>query len=229
MVSSAALRNASRAGGTGPPTTVASYVTEAIRSGILDGRYELGSRLDQQTLADELGASIIPVRESLRQLEAEGLVQILPRRGAFVTEPTVAEVRELFRLREVLEPFATKEAVPSLTPPDIDQLEALAGELIRAGRNDAYATWTRLNRTWHFILYGATQSPLLLQIIGGLWDRCTLTSHAYARDPGHRIASTEDHASILQAVRAGDADLAAQIVGEHVHNAMVDLLLGRET
>jgi DNA-binding GntR family transcriptional regulator len=68
---------------------ISSYVLKTIRDGILSGRYPLGSRLDQQALAEELGVSVIPVREGLRQLEAEGLVQIYPRRGVYVAEPSV--------------------------------------------------------------------------------------------------------------------------------------------
>jgi DNA-binding GntR family transcriptional regulator len=207
-----------------PPTTVANYVTEAIRTAILEGRYPLGSRLDQQMLADELGASIIPVREGLRQMEAEGLVQITPHVGAFVIKPTDEEVREVYRLRAVLEAFATKEAVPALTADDITELEASFKELARLGRSHAYDRWSQVNREWHFKLYGAARSPLLLQFIGTLWDRCRLTSHAYARDISHRSASNDDHSRIMKAVRQRDADLAAEIIAAHVRSAMDDLL-----
>lgn len=207
----------------GTPPTLAGYVTEAIRSGILERRYPLGSRLDQQTLADELGASIIPVRESLRQLEAEGLVQITPRRGAFVVSPSVDEVREVYRLREVFEAFATKEAVPGLTAEDLAEMEALLEEM-DAASDDASDAWSRLNQKWHFKLYGGAQLPLLMQFIGTLWDRNRLTSHVYARDLSHRSRSNTDHRQIMAAARAGQAELAAAIIVSHVRNAMDDIL-----
>lgn len=210
-------------GGSLPPT-LASYVTDAIRSGILDRRYPLGSRLDQQTLADEFGASIIPIRESLRQLEAEGLVQIAPRRGAFVVSPpTEDEVREVYRLREVLEAYATTEAVCALTADDIGQMDALLAQMAQAGRSSTDEQWSRLNRTWHFRLYGGAQSPLLLQFINMLWDRCRLTRNVQARDLGHRDRSDEDHTRIMAAVRARDARLAAGIIADHVRHAMDEL------
>jgi DNA-binding GntR family transcriptional regulator len=212
--------------GNGPPRTVANHITEGIRAGILEGRYDLGSRLDQQTLADEFGASIIPVRESLRQLEAEGLVRITPRRGAFVVQPTDAEVTEVYKIRAVLEAFATKEAVPQLTEDDLDELEAIGLELVRTARSKSYEKWRNVNRAWHFTLYEAARSPLLVQIIGALWDRCTLTSHAYVRDPGHRLKSTEDHSRVFNAARRGEADIAAAIIAEHVHNALAEVLSG---
>jgi DNA-binding GntR family transcriptional regulator len=203
---------------------LAGYVTEAIRSGILERRYPLGSRLDQQMLADELGASIIPVRESLRQLEAEGLVQITPRRGAFVVSPTVDEVREVYRLRGVFEAFATKEAVPALTAEDLDEMDALLVEMEQVASNDTSETWSRLNQTWHFKLYTRAQLPLLMQFISTLWDRCRLTSGVYARDLSHRARSNEDHKRIMAAVRAGEAELAAEMIANHVRNAMDDIL-----
>jgi len=212
--------------GAGPPATVANYVTEAIRSGILDGRYPLGSRLDQQLLAEELGASIIPVRETLRQLEAEGLVQIAPRRGAFVVKLSDDEVREVYRLRAVLEAFATREAVPAVTDGDLDEMDDLLTDLDRIGQKGADEKWARINRSWHFKLYSAAESPLLLQFISALWDRCRMSSHTYVRDAGHCTKSQEDHLKIMAAVRARDADLAADLIAQHVADAMNDLLGG---
>jgi DNA-binding GntR family transcriptional regulator len=208
----------------GPPATIASYVTEELRSAILDGRYPVGSRLDQVALAGEFGASIIPVRESLRQLEAEGLVRITPRRGAFVVELTADEVMELYKIRAALEAFATREAVPRLTAGDLDALAALGDELERIARRGSHERWTRVNREWHFTLYGAAKSALLMQFLSLLWDRCTLTSHLYVRDPGHRAKSVADHKRVLQAARRGNAEEAARIVAEHVERAMRDLV-----
>jgi DNA-binding GntR family transcriptional regulator len=210
--------------GSGTPPTLAGYVTEAIRSGILERRYPLGSRLDQQTLADELGASIIPVRESLRQLEAEGLVQITPRRGAFVVSPSVEEVREVYRLREVFEAFATREAVPALTAADMAEMDALLTEMEQVGSDDTSENWSRLNQTWHFKLYTGAQLPLLMQFISTLWDRNRLTSQVYARDLSHRSRSNEDHSRIMAAVHAGEAESAAEMIANHVRNAMDEIL-----
>jgi len=161
----------------------------------------------------------------LRQLEAEGLVQIAPRRGAFVVSPpTEDEVREVYRLREVLEAYATTEAVCALTAEDIDEMDALLVQMAQVGRSTTDEQWSRLNRTWHFRLYSGAQSPLLLQFINTLWDRCRLTSNVQARDLGHRDRPDEDHTRIMAAVRARDARLAAGIIADHVRNAMDEIL-----
>jgi DNA-binding GntR family transcriptional regulator len=179
-------------------------------------------------LAEELGASVIPVRETLRQLEAEGLIRITPRRGATVVKMSHDEIRDVYKVRAVVEAFATKEAVLALGAGDIKELQRLSDELKRKAKTTD-DTWSKLNRTWHLRLYEAAGSPLLLQIIGSLWDRCTLTSHSYARDPGHRLVSVSEHEQILSAVRQRNGDLAAQIVAQHVHSAMVDLLRREQT
>src|SRR5258708_16149430 len=212
------------AGGSVSPPTLAGYITEAIRSGILERRYPLGSRLDQQTLAEELGASIIPVRESLRQLEAEGLVQITPRRGAFVVSPSVDEVREVYRLREVFEAFATKEAVPALTAGDMDEMDALLTQMAQVGSSYTCDDRSRLNQAWHFKLYSGAGLPLLMQFIGTLWDRCRLTSHVYARDLSHRSTANQGHDPIMAAVHGRAGGFASELIANHLRNALDELL-----
>src|SRR5579863_4738945 len=95
-----------------PPATASDYVSNEIRAWILNGTFDLGSKLDQQILAERLGVSIIPVRESLRQLEAEGLVEIQPRRGAFVAKLSLPQITEINRIRERLEDLALRLAGP---------------------------------------------------------------------------------------------------------------------
>jgi DNA-binding GntR family transcriptional regulator len=203
------------------PATVAEYVRKAVRRGILDGRYALGSRLDQQALAVEYGASIIPVREGLRQLEAEGLVRIAPRRGAYVANVSVSELSEIYRIREVLEQLATRQATERMTNADLTALDDIGRELDSVADTDA---WLRLNREWHFRLYKVAESPLLLQLVGLLWDRCSLYRHIYPRRAERRMASLADHRRIVQACRAGDVELAGQAIAAHIRRAADDFL-----
>src|SRR5260370_31055130 len=98
------------------PKTVSNYVLDTIRNKILDGYYLPGSRLDQRVLADELKVSLIPVRESLRQLEAEGCINLLPHRGAFVATMSPDELQEIYLIRGSLDTLITQLAIPSLSP-----------------------------------------------------------------------------------------------------------------
>jgi DNA-binding GntR family transcriptional regulator len=205
------------------PDTMADHVLRAIRQAVITGHHPLGSHLDQQALADEYGVSTIPIRESLRQLQAEGLVKIIPRRGAFVVEFSPDELAEIFRIRAVLEELATNLAVARATTADLDALEALANEL---NANDDPEEWRRLNREWHFALYRLADAPLLLQLIDMLWQRCSLYRHLYPREAHHRHASAQGHARILQAFRDRDAGAASQALVEHVRVSAENVLAG---
>jgi DNA-binding GntR family transcriptional regulator len=203
-------------------TTKAMHLTGAIRSRILSGKYPLGSRIDQPALARDLGASLIPIRESLRQLEAEALVKIIPRRGAFVADISVPELTEIFRIREVLEPFAIRLAVPRLSPKDLAELDTLSGLLEKAAKRGEFITWTRLNRDWHFKLYRASESRLLCQLIEVMWDRCSLHRYMYPRRSSKRNASAREHRGILMACKSCDPNLAAERITAHIRRAGVE-------
>lgn len=198
-----------------PPFTVASYVLNEIRAGILTGKFPLGSRLNQEGLAELLGVSIIPVRESLRRLEAEGLVTITARRGANVVDLDPAKIAEIYKIREPLEVLAARSAVPHLEAEQLDELHRL-NEAMGALGDEHSIDWANLNREWHFSLYDAARAPLLAEMIGQLWDRCTLYRQVYTRDTKHRAVSLADHARILEACRAHDPQAAGDEMARHV-------------
>jgi DNA-binding GntR family transcriptional regulator len=199
-------------------------VLDTIRDGILVGRYALGSRLDQQALADELGVSIIPVRESLRQLEAEGLVSIYPRRGAYVTELSVEELKEVYEIREVLEELATQLAVPNLAAPDLEQLRAIIKDMKGATVAQDFPQLLELNRSFHFLIYGASGRPLLLQMISGLWDRSSLYRRLYVYLPERAPQALAEHNEIYTACQAGDAIQAGRAVRENIRQTVKGIL-----
>ena len=207
----------------GPPT-VTSYVLDTIRDGILAGRYASGSRLDQQALAGELGVSIIPIRESLRQLEAEGLVSIYPRRGVYVTELSVDELVEVYQIREILEELATGLAVPNLASPALEQLSGIIQHMERATVEGDYAQLLELNRNYHFLIYEASERPLLTQMISGLWDRSSLYRRLYVHLPERAPQALAEHKRIYAACQAGDATAAGRAVRENIRGTVEGIL-----
>jgi DNA-binding GntR family transcriptional regulator len=188
-----------------------------LRTGILSGKYPVGSKLDQQALASELGASHIPIRESLRQLEAEGLVRILPRRGAFVSELSIVELREIYLVRQALEPIATQLAVPSLSLSAVQKLRGLIERMSQL--HEDQERWQQLNRQFHFAIYTEAHSPFLLQLIGLLWDRSSLFRNYYTRLETHRDHSQHAHTEILDACVRHDAEAAARAMTDHIEEA----------
>src|SRR5436309_8197608 len=131
-----------------PRQTVASMTVEALRERILRGDYPEGEPLRQDALADELGVSRIPVREALRQLEAEGLVTFNPHRGAVVSSLSIDEIAELFELRAEIECDLIRRAIPNMTKEQLDRATDVLDEFEAALQAGEAARWGPLN--WHF-------------------------------------------------------------------------------
>jgi len=208
-----------------PPATASDYVSNEIRAWILDGTFDLGTRLDQQVLAERLGVSIIPVRESLRQLEAEGLVEILPRRGAFVAKLSLPQITEINRIRELLEDMALRLAGPHFEPSQLQKAAELNRRMAQMPLEGQALAWSEINRQFHFMLYTPADSPVLLQMINTLWDRSLLYREINARS-NNRADAVDEHAEILNNVIAGDIPAAARAVRKHIRRAARALLAG---
>src|SRR5918994_3323643 len=124
--------------------TIASAVAEELRRKIVDGEFKSGFQLRQDALATEFGVSRIPVREALMQLEAEGLVKIVPHRGAIVSELSTEEIGELFELRAILEPRLLKASAPRLKEDDYHRLNAILQEFSLALEAQHVSRWGEL-------------------------------------------------------------------------------------
>ncbi len=212
---------------TARPTTAGSYVATTIREGILRGSFPLGSRLDQQVLASQLGVSIIPIREGLRALEAEGLVHIMPRRGAYVAELSVPELAEIGWIRERLEELAVRLAVPNLTPATLSRLGKLNERMRRLAPSAHPEQWFEMNRKWHFIIYDCAKAWLLVDMIRTLWDRSRLYRMNRMSLEENRARAVEEHDDLLRHLRSGEPHAAARSIRHHIRTAARENLGGR--
>ena len=188
----------------------AAKLRDDIRAGVMKPR----ARIDIDALGDVLHMSATPIREALRQLQAEGFVVNEPHRGVRVADFSPAETADLYDLREVLETMATLIAADHLTPGDIAELERLA-EANRAAidRND-HADAMHLNEAWHMTIYAAAQNmPHLMDFIRRLWNDPRSATWVV---PGRLPQSRRDHAAIMEALSAGDGKRAADLMGEHI-------------
>ena len=204
--------------------TVASMTLDAIRDGILHGNYAEGEPLRQDALADELGVSRIPIREALRQLEAEGLVTVSPHRGAIVSSLSLEEIEEVFELRASLEPDLLRRALPRLTTYELDQADDILDRYAEALRSGDVARWGELNWQFHSSLYAPAGRP----VTGAILQRLHQQSDRYLRmqlalTHGETRAN-EEHRAIAAAVRSGDTKLACQLMRDHILGASRSLL-----
>jgi DNA-binding GntR family transcriptional regulator len=196
--------------------TKALLAAEALRSMIRGGELAPGERLDLGALAEQLRMSATPIREALRQLEAEGLVVSQSYRGIRVAAFTQGDAIQLYDLRALLESHATNLAVSQLSRSEVEDLEHVEGLHRAAQERGDRAMAARHNATWHFRIYDAAgrQNPLLMEFIGRLWNAFPWTTAWMV--PGRAERSVRDHAEIMLAIRGGDAKRAGSLMNSHV-------------
>lgn len=206
-------RPVNRATEVGGKPSAPAMVRYGLRQAILNGEYPSGAQLRQDELAERFGTSRIPVREALRQLEAEGLVTIEANKGATVTTLSLQEVLELFDIRIALECRALQLAIPSMIDTDFEVAETI---LQGYTSSDDPKLWGEANWAFHSALYAPCARPKLLGMIEsnyGHVDRFTRlnVSRAAGKDRPLR-----EHWELLNHCRSGSAVKAAALLQEHI-------------
>ena len=205
---------------------------EALRADILRGRHRPGRRLGEVGLARELGMSRTPVREALRRLAADGLVELSANRGARVVEHDAADLDSVFVLRAHAEGIAARTAARTATDEDVEELQRLALAVADAarpedgGEPDLEAVY-EFNRQFHDLLLQLSGSTSLASVVGSLVHSTILmrTYRAFDDDAMHR--SVEHHLELVAAVRARDPDWAECVMRSHLYSARAALLGSR--
>ena len=204
--------------------TVASMTLEALRERILRGDFPDGDPLRQDALADELGVSRIPVREALRQLEAEGLVTFNPHRGAVVSTLSLEEIQELFELRADIECELLRLAIPRMSAEHLERAVEVLDEFDDALAAEEAERWGPLNWQFHAALYAPANRTLTMGVLQKLHQH----SDRYFRMQvliahGGPMASAE-HREIVQAVTRDEVDTASDLLRAHILGAGRSLL-----
>lgn len=192
-------------------------VRDALRARVLSGEFEPGQRLPEERLSEELGVSRIPVREALHALAAEGLVTLAPRRGASVTTHTRAQVQELVEVRATLEGLNARLAARRHDPKQIADLKRIVEASIRITEKSDVAEIQEHNERFHAAVEDIAANSVLMGIVRSLRDRTALI---FAKQSRIRVRQNwEEHAGIMRAIIAGDAELAGLLATRHVYNA----------
>ncbi|GAB3764031.1 GntR family transcriptional regulator [Ramlibacter monticola] len=193
--------------------TTSSAVTRLLRQALDQGRWASGEALRQEEIAAELGVSRVPVREALFQLQAEGLLRMVPNKGMYVRTVNAADLRELFRLRSLIEADVLAQAVPLHTPATINRVETIQAALDKAG---SVADWIAGDREFHEALYAPAQRGESMDIVRRL--RFQVDRYYFARlKPGTRAQGWhEEHHALIRAVRRRDAKAALKVLQAHL-------------
>jgi DNA-binding GntR family transcriptional regulator len=187
-----------------------------LRAAILEGELAPGDRVNQELWAERAGVSLIPVREALRALAGEGLVEYRPRRGYAVTKLDLSELEEVYKLRRTLETEALRRGVPNVTAADMTELRQAA----RACRTGDPAERLTANRRFHGLLYGLAGSRTLTRLIDLLWDSTEAYRALYYTLPGEAAETDRAHRRIVSAVAARDAEQAIALQDAHRDRAL---------
>ena len=205
-----------------PPTAQEAVLLE-VRRLLVTGELAPGAPVRQESLAERLGVSRVPVREALKVLEGEGHVVYLPRRGYIVAELSVDDLVEVYRMRELLEAEAIRVAVPRLTPAILDQLSETARAVDHAGAQGDLAMMTASNRRFHFLLFDAAGLPRLARTLRQLWDATDVYRAVYFAEPANRERVRHEHGDLLDALQKADAHEAIAAQAAHREHSVASV------
>ena len=213
-----------------PAGTTAEHTLEWLRRAIVTRQLRPGQKVLQDDLAQELGVSIGPGAEALRVLEQEGQGVYLPRRGYFVTELDIADLREIYELRRILEARAARAALPFHDAPSIALAADAARECAAAAEAGDVARELEANRRFHFALLQAPGQQHTLRLIRLLWEATEAYRAIYYNSPRERRAANAAHSRILAALRAGDGERLVKELDAHRDRAlrMLEGILGED-
>lgn len=202
-----------------PPTAQEAVLAE-LRRLIATGRMRPGARIAQDALAEQLGVSRVPLRETLKILEGEGQVTYVAHRGYFVALLSLADLLEVYRIRELLEAEAVAIAIALMTDEDIDRFEEAALDVERAADAIDVTAMTKANRRFHATLIEACALPRLIRIIRQLWDATEVYRSVYYTEESSRGRVLVEHRLLVEAVKAGDVERTLAILDEHRQHAI---------
>ena len=199
-------------------------VFNTLREAILKGELEPGERLMEIALANRLGVSRTPIREAIRKLELEGLVVMIPRRGAQVASITKKDLQDVLEVRSSLEVLATELACERIRP---EQLAQLRGALQRfeqvLGSSDV-SVIAGADVDFHDVIFMATGNARLVQILNNLREQMYRYRMEYLKDFSSHARLLEEHRQLVEAIAAGDREGAAAIIKAHIDNQEISVI-----
>lgn len=196
-------------------TPRATEVSGRLREDLLTRDLLPGQQIVQEALAERYGVSRVPLREALKELEAEGLVTHVPNRGYFVTELSASDMEEVYLIRALLEAEAIRAACARLSDDDLDRIDALRIQVEDALATADVEAIAAANRVFHFTIFEACAMPRLVRLLRTLWDATDAHRGIYFRDPDTHELIRQEHAAHLAALRRRDCAAAVETQRAH--------------
>ncbi len=199
-------------------------VFNRLREDILSGKYEEHEELKEVAIGEELGVSRTPVREAFRQLELEGLIQIVPNKGAYVTGITAKDVKDIYMIRSSLEGMCARLATENITQEQLEELEEnvyLASFHASKGHMEQMA---ELDNRFHHILYEACDSKMLQKLLQDFHQYVMRVRRKTLSTKERGMASNEEHRLIMEAIKEKNATEAERLANQHMNNAYENMV-----
>lgn len=200
--------------------SLSSRVFHTIRENILSGHYTTNEELKEKTIGEELGVSRTPVREALRQLELEGLVTIIPNKGAYVVGITGKDIRDIYEIRSLLEGLCARWAAGRITKEQLEELEEniYLSDFHSAKGNTGQIV--ELDNKFHEILYDASGSKELRHVLLDFHHYVQRMREITLAVPERAVSSNEEHRKIVEALKVRDEKEAERLANEHMMNTI---------
>lgn len=204
------------------PAAASQRIADHLRAAILGGEIGPGERVRQEDVAQRLGASRLPVREALRMLAAEGLIEHETNKGARVPRLGMHELDVIYQIRERLEPLAIAESIPNLTEADLRALDDIQERIEADGEVDRFM---ELDREFHLLTYTGCRTGQLTAMVTRLWNSTQHYRRAFVKlsGPSRRWVINAEHRLLLDAVRRRDPTDAERYLGGHIRRTRVEL------
>ena len=212
-------------------TTLHQEIVSRIRKMIQKGTLVRGQKVNENDLCQIMGVSRTPVREALRQLTSEGLIQLIPHKGAFVSEPCIEEISDLFEVMSVLEGTCARLAASHMTPKDLMKIEALHADLETHYQDRDHEAYLKTNYDFHMFIQELTGNKVLNDVINSLRQKILLYRQKQLYQPERFDQSMQEHRNLLGAFRTRDPNSSESLMKHHLLmqcKALVGLYANKE-
>ncbi len=198
-------------------------VFHKVREDILSGKYENNEELKETAIGAELGVSRTPVREALRQLELEGLVNIIPNKGAYVTGISTKDIHDIYVIRSYLEGLAARWACERITEEEIDELEEIVYLSEFHAKKKHFDQIVELDNKFHEKMYHASGSKILEHELTTFHHYVERIRKKSLHNENRAAKSNQEHTAILEAIRNRDGELAEKLAHEHIIQTILNM------
>ena len=202
----------------GQGAALAEICYQSIKSAIVEDELKPGTVLQERALAEKLSVSRTPVREALQRLAKDGLVEIIPGKGAIVSKFTAEDVREILQIRELLEGLAARLTADNATTEDLEWMESLLSPTNQYLAEKRFKDLYEVDLKFHSFLAGKSQNSRLISILNMLGDQIRRMTSLSREDPIRASESIAQHKAILEAIKARDAETAEEAMRHHIRS-----------